>query len=40
MTFIFATHDPRVMSRARRIITMLDGRIESDRTAEDDPGHE
>jgi len=40
MTFIFATHDPRVMSRARRIITMLDGRIESDRAAGEARGHE
>jgi putative ABC transport system ATP-binding protein len=31
-TFIFSTHDPRVMERARRIIRMVDGRIESDET--------
>ncbi|MEE9384325.1 MAG: ABC transporter ATP-binding protein [Nannocystaceae bacterium] len=29
-TFIFSTHDPRVMERARRIVRMVDGRIESD----------
>jgi putative ABC transport system ATP-binding protein len=29
-TFLFSTHDPRVMERAHRVIRMLDGRIESD----------
>lgn len=29
-TFIFSTHDVRVMERAERIITLRDGRIESD----------
>jgi putative ABC transport system ATP-binding protein len=29
-TFIFSTHDPRVMERAERIITLRDGRVESD----------
>ena len=29
-TFIFSTHDPRVMERAERIITLRDGRIVSD----------
>jgi putative ABC transport system ATP-binding protein len=28
--FLFATHDPRVVSRARRIVSLHDGRIESD----------
>jgi len=27
MTFIFSTHDPRVMQKARRIITLEDGKI-------------
>jgi len=27
-TFIFSTHDPRVMSRAHRVIRLADGRIE------------
>ena len=27
ITFIFSTHDPMVMQRARRIIRMQDGRI-------------
>ena len=31
---VFATHDPRVVSRARRVISLHDGRVESDeRTA-------
>lgn len=30
VTFLIATHDPRVMSRARRNIVMTDGRITSD----------
>lgn len=29
-TFIFSTHDPRVMDRAERIITLQDGRIVND----------
>jgi putative ABC transport system ATP-binding protein len=28
MTFIFSTHDPRVMKRARRIVTLVDGKID------------
>ena len=27
VTFIFATHDPRVIKYARRIVTMRDGKI-------------
>lgn len=30
ITFVFSTHDHRVMERARRIITLVDGRIHSD----------
>jgi putative ABC transport system ATP-binding protein len=30
MTFIFSTHDPRVIERARRVITLVDGQIFSD----------
>ncbi|MCB9566003.1 MAG: ABC transporter ATP-binding protein [Myxococcales bacterium] len=30
VTFIFSTHDPRVMARARRIVHLVDGKIESD----------
>ena len=29
-TFIFSTHDPRVMERARRIVHMVDGQVERD----------
>jgi putative ABC transport system ATP-binding protein len=31
-TFIFASHDPRVVAAARRLVTMEDGRIVSDET--------
>jgi putative ABC transport system ATP-binding protein len=30
MTFVFSTHDSRVIERAHRVITLRDGRIESD----------
>ena len=30
VTFVFATHDSRVMERSRRLVRMVDGRIESD----------
>ncbi|MGE5109089.1 MAG: ABC transporter ATP-binding protein [Sphingobacteriales bacterium] len=30
MTFIFSTHDQRVIERARRVVTLVDGRIFSD----------
>ena len=33
VTFLFSTHDQRVIDRARRVITLVDGRIASD-TAE------
>lgn len=33
MTFIFSTHDARVIERARRVITLADGKIESDTAA-------
>jgi len=37
-TFLFSTHDPRVMQRAHRIVRLVDGRIESDeRAPERDP---
>ena len=32
ITFLFSTHDPKVMSHARRVITLTDGRIVSDET--------
>lgn len=36
VTFLFSTHDQRVIDRARRIITLVDGRIESDTAAVND----
>lgn len=30
VTFVFSTHDPQVFGRARRVIRIVDGRIESD----------
>jgi putative ABC transport system ATP-binding protein len=33
VAFLFATHDPRVVQRARRIVSLTDGRISEDRTA-------
>lgn len=29
-TFLFSTHDPRVIERARRVITLVDGQVASD----------
>jgi putative ABC transport system ATP-binding protein len=31
-TFVFSTHDPRVMERARRVVRVVDGEVESDST--------
>jgi putative ABC transport system ATP-binding protein len=30
VTFIFSTHDPRVMERAKRNVRLVDGRISND----------
>ena len=30
VTFIFSTHDPRVVAHARRVVTLVDGRISND----------
>jgi putative ABC transport system ATP-binding protein len=35
VTFIFSTHDPRVIERARRVITLVDGKIASDTASVD-----
>ena len=32
VTFVFATHDARVMERSRRLVRMVDGNIDSDKT--------
>lgn len=37
MTFIFSTHDQRVIDRARRVITLVDGAIVSDEVREIQP---
>jgi len=29
-TFVFSTHDQRVIDRARRVITLVDGKIDKD----------
>ncbi len=34
VTFVFATHDPRVIQYARRVVTLQDGQIVSDAPAE------
>ena len=31
ITFVFSTHDSRVIERARRVIHLVDGKIESDK---------
>lgn len=33
-TFLFSTHDPRVMNRARRIVQLVDGHVEKDSVVE------
>jgi putative ABC transport system ATP-binding protein len=30
VTFLFATHDPKVMERARRVVRLVDGQVEED----------
>jgi putative ABC transport system ATP-binding protein len=30
VAFLFATHDPRVVARARRVVLLKDGRVEKD----------
>lgn len=32
ITFIFSTHDPRVITHARRVVTLVDGRVTGDAT--------
>ena len=34
VTFIFSTHDPRVMERARRLVRIVDGRVDGDEAEE------
>ncbi|MFN8058122.1 MAG: ABC transporter ATP-binding protein [Vicinamibacterales bacterium] len=40
MTFVFSTHDPRVVAHARRIVTLVDGRIASDVAKPGEDPHE
>ncbi len=37
MTFVFSTHDPRVVKRAHRVITLRDGRVAADEVRADAP---
>lgn len=34
MTFVFSTHDQRVIDRARRVITLVDGKVDKDEERE------
>ncbi|MFC1636152.1 ABC transporter ATP-binding protein [Planctomycetota bacterium] len=37
ITFIFSTHDPRVVAHARRVVTLVDGRVAKDETKTPSP---
>lgn len=39
MTFLFSTHDQRVIERARRVITLVDGKVVSDTAPSDIAQH-
>ncbi|MFI5178397.1 MAG: ABC transporter ATP-binding protein [Vicinamibacterales bacterium] len=39
MTFIFSTHDPRVVAHAVRVVTLVDGRVASDEIKPEEPPH-
>ncbi|MHC4628474.1 MAG: ABC transporter ATP-binding protein [Planctomycetota bacterium] len=34
ITFVFSTHDPRVVTHARRVVTLVDGRVAADEVKE------
>jgi putative ABC transport system ATP-binding protein len=40
MTFIFSTHDPRVVAHAVRVVTLVDGRVARDELTSGEPPHE
>jgi putative ABC transport system ATP-binding protein len=40
MTFVFSTHDPRVVSHAVRVVTLVDGRVHSDEEKPAEAPHE
>jgi putative ABC transport system ATP-binding protein len=37
ITFLFSTHDTKIMERARRLVTLKDGKIDSDETRTQEP---
>ena len=37
ITFIFSTHDPRVVAHAHRVVTLVDGRVAKDETKPPEP---
>jgi putative ABC transport system ATP-binding protein len=39
-TFIFSTHDPRVVAHAVRVVTLVDGRVASDEQKPEEAPHE
>jgi putative ABC transport system ATP-binding protein len=40
MTFIFSTHDPRVVAHAVRVVTLVDGRVAHDEVTPGEASHE
>ncbi len=40
VTFVFSTHDQRVIQRARRVITMVDGAVDKDEYSQVEEAHE
>ena len=40
ITFVFSTHDPRVVAHARRVVTLVDGRVAKDEVKPDGPQKE
>jgi putative ABC transport system ATP-binding protein len=40
MTFLFSTHDPRVVAHAVRVVTLVDGRVARDEEKPGEPPHE
>jgi putative ABC transport system ATP-binding protein len=39
VTFVFSTHDPRVMDRARRVVRLVDGRVATDQSKNENPSN-
>ncbi|MDG5767592.1 ABC transporter ATP-binding protein [Balneolales bacterium ANBcel1] len=39
VTFVFSTHDQRVIDRARRVITMVDGAVDGDEIRHEEKNH-